>query len=582
MGNSGNISIAFLPLNILSHEKEIGYIALGLIDELVDIFSTFDSINVLSKHSCRVIKDGNLSHQEIKDQFNLDYLLEGSIKSGKNQIVVQAGLVDLKTSFTIWNEKFTGERENSLDLQNDIARSIFKKVTVSAQSLDSLAENVSKEAYNLYLKGLFHYNGYTNEHLFKAEKSLLKCLAISPGFAKGHALLSSIYGILGGYSSTKYYSKSKEHALESLRINPNEIEAQLSLSGNLLVHDWDFRSAKSLLQRGIRSNPRHPELRRTYGFYFLMQGNIQSAIYEHELATKYDPYNPILINGLGLMKYLDERLEEAREEFFRALKIDPQFRPAHEKLGWTYAVEQDWEKAIRHFKLYHEMTEKDDHGLIGLGYVYGMTGNHNAAYEILEKLSLRKWKNKEVKLNLDFAFVYLALGKTKEAIDYLNKSIYSHEIPGILYGVSDPILKRLWQEPILKKTLEDLRYSQKPYEVNDDGDALITIAAPSGHKVNIITRQLLYIEAYDNYCKIVWKNGKGEENNIMRITISKIQEQINDRLIVRSQRSFIVNLRFFDKIEGTTKHFLTSDTVMEKIPISRNKIKEIRALLKNF
>ncbi|MEQ9300494.1 MAG: LytTR family transcriptional regulator DNA-binding domain-containing protein [Cyclobacteriaceae bacterium] len=582
MNTSGHLSIAFLPLDTLSNEQGISYIALGLIDELVDVFSTFEGIHVLSKHPSRIIKESDWSHQEIKKQFSLDYLMEGSIKSQKDQIVIQVGLVDLETGFKVWNEKFVGAKENSLDLQIDIARSIFKKFTVSSQSLISLSETVDKKAYNLYLKALFHFKSYTNEHLLKAEKLLLQCLTISPEFAKGHALLSSVYGVLGGFSDTKYYSKSKEYALEALRINPNEIEAQLSLSGNLLVYDWDFRSAKSLLQKGIRSSPRHPELRRIYGFYFLMQGNIQSAIYEHELATKHDPYNPILINGLGLMKYFAERLDEAREEFFRTLKIDPQFRPAHEKLGWTYALEEDWEKATEHFQLYHEMTGKEDHGLTGLGYVQGMMGNHDAAYAILEKLSARKWKKKEVNLNLDFAFLYLALGKKQEAVDYLNKSIYSYEIPGVLYGVADPIFKSLWQEPLLKSTLEDVCYSQTPSEINDDGDALITLAAPSGHKLNIIARQLLYIEAYDNYCKIVWKNGKAEDSNIMRITISQIQEQINDDLIVRSQRSFIANLRFFNEIEGAGKYFLHSHSVPTKIPVSRNKVKEIKALLKDF
>lgn len=582
MNPSGNISIAFLPLDILSSEQDITYIALGLIDELVDIFSTFDGINVLSKHSCRVIKEGDLSHQEIKEQFSLGYLLEGSIKSDKDQIVIQVGLVDLETSFTVWNEKFTGEREDSLDLQMDIARSVFKKFTSSSESFANLSDSVDKQAYDLYLKALFHFNSYSNEHMFEAEKLLLKCLTLSPKFSKGYALLSSVYNVLGGFFNPEYFSKSKESALEALSINPNDIEAQLSLSANLFLYDWDFRSAKNLLQKGIRINPKHPELRRAYGFYFLMMGNKQSAIYEHELATKYDPYNPILVNGLGLMKYFDERLGEAREEFFRALKIDPEFRPAHEKLGWTYALEKNWEKAIEHFQLYQKMTRKDDHGLTGLGYVYGMTGNHDAAYEILEKISIRKWKNKEVNLNLDFAFIYLALGKTKEAVDYLHKSIYSYELPGLLYGVADPILKDLWKEPLLEKAIEEIRYSQEPYEINDDGDELITIAAPSGHKVNIIARQLLYIEAYDNYCKIVWKNGRDEETNVMRIAISQIQEQINDALIIRSQRSFIVNLRFFNKIEGTGKHFLSSRSVAEKIPVSRSKVKEIRALLKNF
>ena len=582
MNHSPNLSIAILPLDILSDEQEIAYITLGLIDELNAVFSAFEGINVLSKNSCRVIKNSSLSQEHIKAQFLLDYLLEGSIKCDAHRIVIQASLVDLESGFTVWNEKFIEERENSLDLQLNIARSIFKKFTISSKNAAALPTAVDKEAYNLYLKALFHFNSYTNEHLLKAEILLLKSLEISPEFSKGHALLSSVYSVLGGFSDPRYFPKAKEYALEALRINPNEIEAQLTLSANLIMRDWDFRSAKNFLQKSLRINPRHPDLRRIYGFYFLVLGNIQSAIYEHEVATKYDPYNPILLNGLGLVKYFGGKLEEAREEFFKALEIDPQFRPAHEKLGWTYALERNWKKATEHFLLYHEMCEKEDHGLTGLGYVYGMIGHHDAAYDILEKLSIRKWKKKEFNLNLDFAYLYLALGKQQEAADYLQKSIYAFEIPGMTHGLADPILQSLWEEPVLQKTLEDIRYSQKPIELNDDGDKLITIAASPSNRLNIITRQLLYIEAYDNYCKIVWKNGKEEESNVMRIGISKIQEQISDTMIIRSQRSFIVNLRFFNQLEGTGKHFLTSQAVTQKIPVSRNKVKEIKALLKSW
>jgi tetratricopeptide (TPR) repeat protein len=113
------------------------------------------------------------------------------------------------------------------------------------------------EAYELYLKGLYHFNKQTKEGFATSIEYFEQAIRIDPGFAEAYAWLAFAHELPGMYGlvpEKEAFEKAKAMALKSLEFDSSNATA-LSVLGDMTVVDWDRSRAESLYQRALSVNP---------------------------------------------------------------------------------------------------------------------------------------------------------------------------------------------------------------------------------------------------------------------------------------------------------------------------------------
>ena len=157
---------------------------------------------------------------------------------------------------------------------------------------------------------------------------------------------------------------------------------------------------------------------------------------------------------------------------------------------------------------------------------------------------------------------------------YLQKGLEEKNTPLIFIQV-DPVWKEFKSDPAFMQLLEQSFHPNRK-------DQLVHLKSDTKEALQINLSKLLFVEAQENYSRIVWLENDAPEERLLRVTLKKIEDQITSAHIVRCHRSYIINTRVPFNILGNSNGYqLTSKLFPDTIPISRSLGKEIVAKLRD-
>ncbi|MCK5703205.1 MAG: LytTR family transcriptional regulator, partial [Cyclobacteriaceae bacterium] len=112
-------------------------------------------------------------------------------------------------------------------------------------------------------------------------------------------------------------------------------------------------------------------------------------------------------------------------------------------------------------------------------------------------------------------------------------------------------------------------------------DRMMLLQTDTKEEFSLNLNNLVYVEAQENYSKIVWTDKDEVKEKLLRVTLKKIEDQLADDTLVRCHRSYIINTKVnFTVLGNSNGYFLESDLLKHSIPISRSIGKEIVRKLK--
>lgn len=584
-------ALLILPFQNLGFSTDDEYLSDGITEELIGSLTRLDHIQVASRTSSFYFKGKHFSLNEINERLSVSHLLEGSIRRHEQQLRIVVNLTELQSGFTLWSETFDKDASDLLKVQDEIANEIVKKfkpeiLSNGAETLDmSMVPNSDHQAYDEYLKGLYYYNGYTMDNIAKAVDFFQKAIRRQPQFALAHATLGQSYMALGGYVHPSNYALAKKSVIRAVAIDPQLIQAQIPLAMVQLFYDWDVEGAYKTLRKALDLDIRSADAHRFSGVLSLYAGQADEAVYAHELATKYDPLNVIYIKGLGWSLAAKRRYEEAFKEYERCLEIDPSFYPALEGMGWICVYQKRWKEAIQYFKQYQQIVKHPLKGWFGLGYAYAKTGNIEGAYEILQRLDKRRDDDVSEILDLDYALIYLGLGDLDKTFSFLNNAVDNHHIITLVSLSTEPVFDEIRSDERFQYLLNKigLDTSHKRMLSRKTLNDVLVVQSDTKERLEILSAQLLFVEAQGNYSKFVWLEGKGPQERLLRISLSSVAEQLEQKYTLQVHRSYIANLSTFDEIKRETRQsYLLNSQHEIRVPISRTKTTAIKKLFENI
>src|SRR5438876_1220737 len=329
-------SIAVLPFENFSDNKENSYFAAGIQDDVLTSLAQIHDLKVISRTSVMAYqKSSGRNMREISRALGVANVLEGSVRRTGNRVLLNVQLIDARNDRHIWAERYDRAVSDSIGLQGELATKIASalkaKLAPEERARLDARPTTNSEAYVLYLTAL----GTGND--IEAEQLYMQATALDSGFALAYARASILNsGISTAMASDHRARKAKARAQaeEALRLSPNLGEAHMALGLCLYVGAKKYDAALKEFEVAAATSPNNAEIYIYVAGIYRRQGRWRESVASFERAMSLDPRNRGLVFNAGNNYLFMRDWAAATACYNRALEIAPDFvRP---KVGLAY------------------------------------------------------------------------------------------------------------------------------------------------------------------------------------------------------------------------------------------------------
>ena len=454
-------SIAVLPLVDLSPNHDQEYFCDGLAEEIINALIRIKDLKVISRNSAFQFKGGNLDISQIGRRLGVQKILEGSLRKGDDRIRVTVRLINVSDGFLIWADDYERELEDIFAIQDDIARSIVNNLKIKlidiseTQLLKKYTDNV--EAFAAYLQGRFYWNKRTADSLETSIGYFKQAIELDSRYALAYAGLADAYIVLGLYG--KYAPPEvMPHALEAVK-QAEEIDdmlAEAHISGGCVqaVYQWEWENSERQFKRGIELKPEYALGHQWYAINFLTPlGRFDEAQQSINRALESEPLSLVIHSTIGLIHYFNRQYDQAIQHLEKTLQLDANYPVTHFFLGRALVQVSKFQEAMDHFqnalKFYGDSTNM----LATFAHVAALAGKKNVTHKIiaqLQEISQRMYVS-----GYDMASIYVGLGQTKEALNWLEKALQERAYL-LSYLKVDPLMDPLRPEKRFQELIDQI------------------------------------------------------------------------------------------------------------------------------
>lgn len=454
-------SIAVLPFVNMSQDAEQEFFSDGISEEIINVLAQVHELKVIGRTSAFAFKGKNLDLKLIGEQLKVNYLLEGSVRRSGNKLRITAQLIKVSDGFHLYSEKFDRELEDIFAIQDEISLAILSAIKIKLLGEEKEAilskDTENLEAYQLYLKGLFHFNRVSPESWGKAIEYFKEAIKCDPGYALAYTGLANCY-----YDSYFFNWLPREQSLPqaieaartALQLDDKLAESYITLARITLWHDWDFKGAAIELDKGIRLNPNSIEGLRQLGVLNILMGKNQQAHAYLKKAAILDPFSLLNLFYIASYYYLGGDVDKTIEFGRRQIDLEPNFHGGHSMILALYSRANRYEEWVATIELTNKLSGYQDLLMLSLlGAAYAFTGEKMKAVEVLE--IMKKIRGTQNMGNLQFGLLHAAMGEFEQAFDYFDTAVELHEgLAFFLKPFCQDYAPEVMKDPRFRKLIE--------------------------------------------------------------------------------------------------------------------------------
>ena len=341
-------SIAVLPFENFSDNKENSYFAAGIQDDVLTSLAKIHELKVISRASVMAYqKPGGRNLREISQALGVANVLEGSVRRTSNRVLVNVQLIDARNDRHIWAERYDRAVDDSIGLQGELAAEIAKVLQAKLDSEEKASLGTkptnNPEAYVLYLRALeLEQNAETlkppllpTTEDWKAVAQLYaQAIALDPAFALARARASISY--------SQQFFQTQDPALKA--------------------------KARTLAEEALRLSPALGDAHLALGlFFYLTERNYTAALEQFTIALTALPNNVEVLNYIARIYRQQGRWRAAIGGFEQARSLNPRVEPW--ELVFTYWMVRDWRAAAAAIKRNVALTPDEPRHRVGLAQI---------------------------------------------------------------------------------------------------------------------------------------------------------------------------------------------------------------------
>jgi adenylate cyclase len=335
-------SIAVLPLINISGDPEQEFFADGLTEDIITELSRFRDLLVISRNSAFVHKGKSVKVQDVAREFDVEYVLEGSVRKVDKHVRVTVQLIDAQTDRHIWAEHYDRKLEDIFAIQDEVTRVIVAtlagRVEAATHDRAKRKQTDNMAAYECALAAKVLHHRSVREDNVEAQRLLDRAIALDPNYAHAHAWKACVLGqswIYGWCADRDATFQQIADELEIARaLDDNDSDVHRILAASNLVRD-DHDKAAYHQERALALNPNYDLIVVQQGELLTWLGRPEEGIDWIKKAMRLNPYHPERFwNHLGRAYYCADRFAEAAEAFARITRLD---HSHHAFLAATFA-----------------------------------------------------------------------------------------------------------------------------------------------------------------------------------------------------------------------------------------------------
>jgi len=356
-------------------------------------------------------------------------------------------LIQVPDEKHLWAQSYEGDLQDTLALQNRVARAIAEQIQVTLNPQEEAALNKSKtvnaDAYEAYLKGRYFWNKRTREGLVKATDYFHTAIDIDPTYARAYSGLADSYALSGDWEygilpPQDAFPKAKAAVTKALALDDSLSEAHTSLAFIQDLYDWHWASAEKEYKRALALNPGYATAHHWYAWHLIVMGRNAEGIAELNKAESLDPLSLIISADLADALCIAHRYEESVRQSQKTIELDPHFAVAHYQLGQALEQLHKHDEAIAEFRRALELSGGNTTFESNLANAYAVSGSKEEAMKIVKDLENRQSQGSSTDASI--ALIHVGLGDNDRAMVWLNKALQARFNPSILMRpVFDPL-----------------------------------------------------------------------------------------------------------------------------------------------
>jgi adenylate cyclase len=330
-------SIAVLPFENLSSDKENAYFTDGVQDEILTDLAKIADLKVISRTSVMQYKSGaprNL--REIGQQLGVAHVVEGSVQRAANKVRVNAQLIDARNDAHLWAQTYDRDLADVFAIQSDIAKAIAdqlqaklspneKKAIEQPPTTDLAAFDLYSRAKSLLLTASFSVTG--DPDLRKAIELLDEAVKRDPSFFDAYCQLAyaheDLYATRGSDHTPARLALAEAAVQAATRLRPDAAETHLARAQYLYYGRRDYAGALAELEIARQALPNDPRLFELTGYILRRRGQQEEGLQNLQRAVELDPRNLYTLQQIALSYQQLGRYAEAIAALDRALAIVP-------------------------------------------------------------------------------------------------------------------------------------------------------------------------------------------------------------------------------------------------------------------
>ncbi|MBT7631890.1 MAG: tetratricopeptide repeat protein, partial [Desulfobacula sp.] len=337
-------SIAILPFDNISTDPEQEYFCDGITENIIATLAQTQLLLVIARNSTFAYKNKPINIQQIGQELNVEYVIEGSIQKSNDLIRIVIQLIDTDSGLHIWSERYDREFKDIFNLQDEITLEILKAVGIKLKGLGgdkSLFEGVTDiSSFIKIVKVRHYYENPTKEGYASALKNAKEIIVSNPEYLHRYDLLAVVY--LTGISldplqsSIKRLLLASEAVKKSLSLDENNYLAY-QLLGWIFFNKKEFDKGITAYKKSLVLNPTSADAYSAIGFALNCNDNPSEALERMKIAFRLNPDPPaIYLDTLGWSYSGVGQHEKAIETYKTLLRRKPNYWSAYLMLTYSY------------------------------------------------------------------------------------------------------------------------------------------------------------------------------------------------------------------------------------------------------
>ena len=447
--------LAVLPFENLSANPEQEYFSDGLTEETICYLGRMnpDAMGVIARTSSMAYKRTRKSIGQIGRELGVGFILESSVRHEGNQLRITSQLIRVQDQTHLWAANFDCNATDFLSVQKNLGMAIAEQVQIKLmpQAGGFAHSPFNMDAYDLYLRGRYHWNQLTPPAIRRGLRYFEKVVSLDPGYAPAWSGIADCYSMLPitcDEPAMEVLPKALAAARKAVELDDGLAEAHTSLGTVKVWMDWDWPGAEAAFQRALALNPSYVQAHRYYACLLSHTGRHVEAALAMDRARAIDPLSPIMHALSGHLRWHARDYKSAMKHLRNAETINAGLWIVHTFLGRVHESEGRMEESLIEFQKAFDLSGGGTTEPVAFrAHLHALIGERAAAEQAVATL-VGLSRDKYVP-PCNIAIVYAGLGDTENALRWLEQGFEVRDVR-LVFLLVDPRWDGLRQEPRFK------------------------------------------------------------------------------------------------------------------------------------